>query len=46
MCILIQGGVTALHTAAYYGHVEIVDYLVSAGADMKITNKVCCTVLN
>ena len=40
MCILIQYGDTALHNAADEGHVEIVDHLVSAGADMNITNEV------
>lgn len=29
MCVLIQGGRTALHLAARNGHVEIVDHLVS-----------------
>ena len=29
MCVLIQGGRTALHLAAMNGHVEIVDHLVS-----------------
>ena len=29
MCVLIQGGCTALHLAVECGHVEIVDHLVS-----------------
>ena len=40
MSILIQNGNTALHDAAYEGYTEIVDHLVSAGADVNITNNV------
>ena len=40
MCILIQIGYTPLHDAAGEGYTEIVDYLVSAGSDLTITNKV------
>ena len=40
MSILIQDGDTALHNAAYTGHTETVDHLVSAVADVNITNNV------
>ena len=40
MSILIQYGDTALHCAAFEGHTETVDHLVSAGADVNITNDV------
>ena len=40
MCILIQDGNTALHKAAWEGHTETVDCLVSAGADVNVANKV------
>ena len=40
MSILIQGGNTALHRAALMGQTETVDHLVSAGADVNITNNV------
>ena len=39
MCI-IQDGDTALHKAAWLGYTEIVDQLVSAGADINIVNNV------
>ena len=40
MCIVIQGGDTAVHGAASEGFTETVDHLVSAGADVNITNNV------
>ena len=40
MSILIQGGDTPLHDAAYMGYTETVDHLVSAGANVNITNNV------
>ena len=40
MCILIQDGDTALHKAAKEGKTECVDHLLSAGADVTITNNV------
>ena len=40
VCILIQDGDTALHRAARRGNTEIVDQLVSAGADVNIINNV------
>ena len=40
MSILIQEGNTALHDAAYWGRTETVDHLVSAGANVNITNNV------
>ena len=36
----LQVGDTALHLAAYFGHTETVDQLVSVGADVNISNKV------
>ena len=35
-----QGGYTAMIEAAYYGHKDIVEYLVSQGADKDIKNNV------
>ena len=40
----VQGGYTSLHWACQKGHVEITDYLISAGAnveslDQVLTNK-------
>lgn len=32
--VIDQGGYTPLHKAAYNGHVEIVEYLISKGADL------------
>ena len=40
MCILKQDGDTALNNAAWYGHTEIVEYLLSAGADLNIAGNV------
>ena len=40
MSILIQEGDTPLHSAAYWGNTETVDHLVSAGANVNITNNV------
>ena len=34
VCVL-QGAVTALHTASYYGHLTVVQALLHAGADVK-----------
>ncbi|PJZ58412.1 ankyrin repeat domain-containing protein [Leptospira barantonii] len=36
---LSQDGWSALHLAAYFGHLEIVKFLVSAGADLSLTSK-------
>ena len=46
VCILIQKGNTALHDAAEGGYTEIVDQLVSAGADVNIINHVSFYWLN
>ena len=35
-----QDGFTALHVAAQEGHVEVVTFLVNAGADLHIQTKV------
>ena len=40
MYFLIQDGDTALHTAVRWGETETVDYLLSAGANVNITNNV------
>ena len=40
MCALKQDGDTALYRAMYNGHTETVDYLLSVGADLNITNNV------
>ena len=36
----LQGGDTPLHWAAYYGHGEVVDTLVNAGATVDVINNV------
>jgi hypothetical protein len=37
-------GVTPLHTAAYYGNIEVVKFLVSKGADVNVNDKVKTTI--
>ena len=39
--ISVQVGYTPLHEASFAGHLPIVKYLVEAGADPLIINKVC-----
>ena len=41
-CIITQFGYTPLHEAACYGHVEVVEVLVNAGADVNIKENVSC----
>ena len=36
----VQDGMTPLHWAAYNGHTAIVEALVTAGAEMNVTDKV------
>ena len=36
----LQGGRTPLHFSAYYGHGEVVDTLVNAGATVDVIDKV------
>jgi hypothetical protein len=38
-CILLQSGATSLCNAAEYGHLDVVEYLVSKGADEKTANE-------
>ena len=45
VCSLIQGGNTALHEAARYGHNEVVDRLVSSKCDVNVTNAVSWFIL-
>ena len=40
MCYVSQEGNTALHYAAYDGHLEIVTLLINNGCDISITDKV------
>ena len=40
VCDLIHRGETALHNAAEYGHVEVVDHLIKSGADLNVGNNV------
>ena len=40
VCSLIQNGYIALHKAAFNGHKEIVDHLVSSKCDVNVTNTV------
>ena len=35
----VQGGGTALHTAVFYGELDVVRALLNAGADKTIANK-------
>ncbi len=43
MCYILQGGDTALHIAAEYGHLEIATLLINNGCDMNKTDKVSHT---
>ena len=38
MCYILQKGWTALHHAAYNGHLEIVTLLINSGCDINITD--------
>ena len=40
MCDLIQYGETALHKAAKYGHMKVVDHLIKSGADFNVGDNV------
>ena len=40
MCDLIQRDETALHKAAEYGYVEVVDHLIKSGADFNVGDNV------
>ena len=39
-CVLLQAGQTALNIALRYGHEEVSNILIEAGADIKITDDV------
>ena len=41
MFVITQSGVSALMKAALYGHTEIIQQLVKAGANLDLQNKVC-----
>ena len=38
--LLLQNGWTALHVACRYGYTEVVQYLLTSGANLSATNKV------
>ena len=38
--LLLQNGQTALHLACAYGYTEVVQYLLTNGANLSATNKV------
>jgi len=40
ICVLLQWGETALHCAAAYGHVQVVETLIRLGADVNVVDKV------
>ena len=44
LLIPYQDGSTPLHTAAIHGHVEVVKYLLSCGADLGLCTKVSHTL--
>ena len=40
ICYFLQDGDTPIHLTLRYGHVELVEKLVSSGADVNVVNKV------
>jgi len=40
ICYFLQYGDTPIHLASRYGHVELVEKLISSGADVNVVNKV------
>ena len=40
ICYFLQHGYTPIHLALRYGHVQVVEKLISSGADLNVVNKV------
>ena len=40
ICYFLQDGDTPIHLASSGGHVEVVEKLISSGADVNVVNKV------
>jgi len=40
ICYFLQGGDTPIHVASRCGYVEVVEKLISSGADVNVVNKV------
>ena len=40
----LQDGWTPLHWASYYGHLDVVKFLVEQGADKEAANEVCAAL--
>ena len=40
ICYYLQNGNTPIHLALRYGHVEVVEKLISSGADVNAVDKV------
>ena len=45
MCYFLQYGRTPIHLALRYGHVEVVEKLISSGVDVNVINKVSVNYL-
>ena len=43
ICYFLQDGDTPIHLALRYGHVEVVEKLISSGADVNVVDKVSVT---
>ena len=39
-CYFLQDGYRPIHLASRYGHVEVVEKLISSGADVNVVDKV------
>ena len=42
----MQGGFTSLYLASQEGHTEILDILLTKGADPNLTTKVCMSIMD
>ena len=40
ICYFLQYGDTPIHLASMYGHVEVIEKLISSGADVNVVDKV------